>query len=127
MSTHPAYPHRPKRSAVFVASMVALVVGGGAILFTALWLVVNGSTDSGRGAAEDMCEKFVSDRLKSPGTADFPGASSVAQLAGGEYRVTGAVDSQNGFGALLRTDYVCTVRDMGGDRWRLVNLDLDDE
>lgn len=56
-------------------------------------------------ALTDACHDAVKEKLKSPGTAQF----------GGEFRresttpeLTGYVDSQNGFGALVRTTWVCT-------------------
>ena len=56
-------------------------------------------------ALTDACHTAVRDRLKSPGTAQF----------GGEFRresttpeLTGYVDSQNGFGALVRATWGCT-------------------
>lgn len=56
-------------------------------------------------ALKDACHGAVKDRLKSPATAQF----------GGEFRresttpeLTGYVDSQNGFGALVRSTWVCT-------------------
>lgn len=83
--------------------------------------------DGGGGSmAEVMCENFVTDRLKAPSTADFPGADAVDDLGDDEYQVTASVDSENGFGAMIRTDYVCTIRYAGGDEWQLVSLNIDE-
>lgn len=82
------------------------------------------SDSSDEIAAEAMCEQFVTERLKAPATADFPGADSVVVTGDNQYEVTASVDSENGFGAQIRTDYVCVVHDNGGDRWTLVSLDL---
>jgi hypothetical protein len=82
-------------------------------------------TDSG-GMAEVMCEEFVTERLKAPSSAEFPGADLVEPLGGDQYQVTAAVDSQNGFGAMIRTGYVCTIQNTGGDEWTLVSLDMDE-
>lgn len=83
--------------------------------------------DGGGGSmAEVMCENFVTDRLKAPSTADFPGADSVDELGSDEYEVTASVDSENGFGAMIRTDYVCTIRYSGDDKWTLVSLDINE-
>lgn len=67
-----------------------------------------------------MCEEFVSDRLKSPGSAEF-GRASATSAGAGTWRVRGAVDSENGFGAMMRTDYVCVVS-ADGDTWTLEDL-----
>jgi hypothetical protein len=75
--------------------------------------------------AWDMCSEFVRDRLKAPKTADFAEygnrGTSVAK-SGTTYSVNGYVDSENSFGADIRTQYTCTVTPVGGKRWRLVDL-----
>lgn len=70
--------------------------------------------------AQVVCEDFVEDRLKSPSTADF----SETEVTGvePEFTVTGAVDSENSFGAAIRNTYSCTVMYTGNDNWRLVEL-----
>jgi len=40
------------------------------------------------------------------------------------YKVIASVDSENGFRAKIRTDYVCTVIDVGNDKWNLISLDI---
>lgn len=100
--------------AVAVVSCVASNMGGGG----------GGSGDSG-GMAEIMCEEYVTDQLTSPASAQFPGAESIEPLDNHQYRVTASVDSQNGYGALIHTDYVCTIQDSLDGGWRLMSLDLD--
>jgi hypothetical protein len=73
-----------------------------------------------------VCQEFVKDYggLKAPGSAQFPAYSdshvtvqAVPNLRGVAstkkrpiYRVTGIVDAENSFGALLRLTFSCTVR-----------------
>lgn len=60
---------------------------------------------------------FVKDKLKSPSTADFePLFKSVVKKNGSIYTVTGKVDSQNGFGALITSTYSVriNVKEEGG-------------
>jgi hypothetical protein len=73
-----------------------------------------------------VCRDFVRERLKAPSTAVFPrqATDSAVRLADGSVSVRAAVDSQNGFGAQIRTRYACTVRPSGGNRWTLAALDL---
>jgi hypothetical protein len=61
-------------------------------------------------AAAIACEDVVEKQLKSPASAEF---SSVA-TGGGPWTVQGTVDSQNSFGALVRTTYECTVTIVDG-------------
>lgn len=79
-----------------------------------------------------MCQSFVTDRLKAPRTAEFATYSEalIERLNDDDYdrrpfRVTAYVDAQNAFGALLRQQYICTVRPpLKDDPWLLVNLEM---
>lgn len=79
--------------------------------------------------AWSMAEQFITDRLKSPSTADFGSVSGgtyqdpttcVTKLDGGDYLVRGWVDSQNAFGATVRVNFVAKLREQAGGKWRLV-------
>ena len=84
------------------------------------------SSDASPGLAFVMCKDFVKDRLKAPATATFrnfyddDGEVSVTGSGDGPYRVVSTVDSENGFGAKIRSRFSCTVTHTpGGDNWRL--------
>lgn len=62
--------------------------------------------------AQVSCESAVKQLLKSPSTAEFSGWIRVLN-SDGTYTVTGNVDAQNSFGAMLRSSFSCTVRDKG--------------
>lgn len=77
--------------------------------------------------ARVMIEDFVKRRLGSPGTVKFPGLFSgdrreVEELSGGRYRLRSYVDSQNAFGALIRTSFEAVVREGAGGAWDLESL-----
>ena len=76
-----------------------------------------------------MCEQFVTDRLKSPATAVFPtygdDGTQTDKLGSVQFRAKAFVDSQNGFGANVRTHYTCTVSNTGGNNWHLDDLTTD--
>jgi len=64
--------------------------------------------------AYNYAEDFVKQRLKSPDSAKFPGIwdgkrDHVTKLGNREYRINSYVDSQNGFGAMLRTNWSCII------------------
>lgn len=64
------------------------------------------------------CRSKVKEFLKSPGTATFGGEITAGTGGVGQrYTVTGWVDSQNGFGALVRNRYGC-VAFRGETGWR---------
>jgi len=70
---------------------------------------------------------FVRARLKAPATADFPysGDASITEGPIGTFTVIAYVDSENSFGATLRTNWACTVSYSGGALpWHLVSLDI---
>lgn len=55
---------------------------------------------------------MVKDNLKSPSTAKFCNTATemtAKNLGGSKWRVTGWVDSQNSFGATVRSDFVVTL------------------
>ena len=66
---------------------------------------------------------FVEKRLKSPGSADFPfgGHRHVKSLGGGRYSFDSYVDSQNSFGAKLRTHFEGVIRKVPSG-WELEHL-----
>lgn len=79
-------------------------------------------------AAYIMAERFVKERLKSPSTAKFPGRSVTKnQIIKGEdnqYIISSYVDSQNSFGATIRTNFMVIVKQVDKDNWRLVDIEF---
>jgi hypothetical protein len=81
-------------------------------------------------SAFNVCQDFVEDRLKAPGTASYPnffeddGEVVVTGSGDGPYTVRSHVDAENSFGAELRLPFTCEVRKGSGDNWRLIDLDL---
>jgi hypothetical protein len=84
--------------------------------------------DNARVATAVLCERDVTNRLMSPGTADYPfgHVSTVTKTQEGHYQLESYVDSQNRMGALVRTRFVCVVsgagRDVSGYRIQRVTL-----
>lgn len=75
------------------------------------------SPEDPSGDAKRVCqEEFIPKRLKAPKTAEFSGVT-VTETAG-TYTVTGSVDAQNTFGALVRSSFTCVVHS-SGDNWVL--------
>jgi len=68
------------------------------------------SADDREQAAYDACVEAATDRLKAPATAEFADREDVdVTVSGSTYTVVGDVDSENGFGALIRNTYTCEV------------------
>lgn len=75
-----------------------------------------------------MAKKLMENQLKAPATAEFAGYadSKVKQVASDVWEVTSFVDSQNGFGALIRTRYKMTmVVDRQTETWKVVTLETE--
>jgi hypothetical protein len=93
---------------------VLLVFMGLAILGVGGQQTATRSTiDKNPYAGWSACQRAVTDRLKAPSTAKFiepkisPGPSPDQRM------IFAAVDSQNSFGAMLRTQFICEVRRVG--------------
>lgn len=104
---------------VWVGTLVAIsvaVVGG--LFAVDHWR--GGSTDDQSGYVKVACRDWVKDRLTSPATAKFSGES--VSRTGNTYVVTGSVDSQNSFGAMIRNGYQCEAINDGSGSSSLVSL-----
>jgi len=87
--------------------------------------------DERRSYAVIFAEKAIKERLRAPRTAKFSGIldTRVGRLANGgenDWVVQGYVDSQNGFGAMIRSDYQVVVQFVDGrsDQYRIVRADI---
>jgi hypothetical protein len=71
-------------------------------------------------------QKCVEQQLKSPSTAEFPYGEieGVSQLSGNTYIINSYVDSQNGFGAMIRTNYRCQVTLTSKDDYTCDSVEL---
>ncbi len=69
------------------------------------------------------CHREVEARLKSPGSAKYS-AEIPEQKTENVWTVLGTVDSENGFGALLRTSFLCDAIHDGGEKWRINDVTL---
>jgi hypothetical protein len=66
-----------------------------------------------RSLAYHYAKDFVKKQLKSPSTAEFPGIfekdGHIVELGNDSYKIVSWVDSQNGFGATIRSKFSCTI------------------
>ena len=81
-------------------------------------------SDSSSSSSEDLlaynyAEDFVKQKLKSPSTAKFAGLfekrDHITKVGDREYRIRSYVDSQNGFGATIRSNWSCTIKFVGNN------------
>lgn len=75
-----------------------------------------------------ISQNFVEQRLKAPSTAKFPlGVYEATKDSEGNFVIKSYVDSQNAFGAMIRTTYLVTIKHKGGDwanpnNWELISI-----
>lgn len=107
-----------KRVGCFVTGCLALVG-----LLAVLW-VIGSLVDSKPTPGSDKLgaflasQDFVKRELRAPSTAKFSDfdEARVSSTGGDSYTVAGWVDAQNGFGAMIRNDFVCKLHKVG-DTW----------
>ena len=72
-----------------------------------------------------ITQDFVEANLKCPRTAKWPWISYskvTVHLGNGCYQISSYLDAQNGFGAMVRINFVCVVEHISGSNWRLIKL-----
>lgn len=73
-----------------------------------------------------MIQPAVKARLRAPSRAEFPWFSrvKVTEEAGCVYGVAGYVDAANGFGAMVRTAFVGSIRGYDDGTWQVQKVTL---
>lgn len=104
----PAWP-----KALFAVLAVLVVLGVAALVFIALRPADSNRTTNNSSAQISACREKVKQSLKAPATAQFSQEAVSRQPTGSFWEVNGVVDAQNGFGALIRNRYKCTVTGEG--------------
>ncbi len=107
-----------KKKPSAAVQLIGLFIGMGivfALLSSREEPVANASECWGNDKSDSIfyAEEAVKKRLRSPSTAKFPWqAPDIAPIDGQKcsWRVTGYVDSQNGFGAMVRSHYSVDVK-----------------
>lgn len=84
--------------------------------------------NTAQAMAKTLCEDRVEKSLRSPSTADFPFFSQAIYDGNRRATLASYVDAQNGFGATIRTNFVCVVEYNGGgapsefENWKIVDF-----
>lgn len=73
-------------------------------------------------------KQLIKYKLKSPSTAEFPSSleAQVVGIGANSFIISSYVDSQNSYGALIRTYYEAEIRYNGNDGVQLVNYEFKD-
>ena len=68
---------------------------------------------------------YVENALKSPRTAKFPwDYSEFVTRNGTTYMINSYVDAENSFGAMIRTYYKATVKEVSEDNWTMISFEF---
>ncbi len=78
---------------------------------------------SNKSMAKIMARDFVKQLLKSPTSAEFDNEKTW-YLKDSVFMVKGTVDSQNSFGAILRANYECKVKQVDKNNWIVLDRNL---
>lgn len=109
-------PPKPKLR-WFGIGCLGIVILVAAVVIVSILVSTNSGRDNttSRGIeARGYCEDAIRDRLKAPSTAEFESNYS----GSGPVIVTGTVDAENSFGAMVRNTFQCTVT-FTGDTYRI--------
>ena len=74
------------------------------------------SSDDEKGILWGCAKDAVRQSLKTPSTAEFPfsyASAEIQDLGNGNYVVKSYVDAQNGFGAMIRSNFTVTIKKVG--------------
>lgn len=128
---YPIYLPRQKINLRKIIYHIFQILGGFVLLFvgfTVIAILQSGSTgestprDQAQIAVSEsdanimsitLCEMRARETLKAPRSAKFPWVKK-ASFDGSLAILKSYVDAQNSFGAMIRTNYICTLRYKGG-------------
>lgn len=122
---------------IYVTVVFMFVLGGAMLLINSserrdaeAKRAVAWETEDNSLTAYVMMQEFVKEQLVSPDSAKFPlsyksdpDVSVRKEGSSRVYRISGYVDSQNMFGAMVRTWYSGAVEQMDKTRWELESLE----
>jgi hypothetical protein len=91
---------------VFILTVVVVSIIGG---LSSCGKTPSTNSNNTRFEAVAQCEARVSSMLKAPSTAKFDSQARSSATSTSAWAVTGTVDSENSFGAMLRSNFSCTV------------------
>jgi TPR repeat protein len=78
--------------------------------------------------AYTMATQLVAQHLKSPTTAKFSSFQETgAEKAGEIWRLSGFVDSQNSFGAMMRSKWYAAIQNKSGDEWSALYIRIGED
>ena len=113
-------------SAIVILAGCIIIATSGTEIKKGANLKLNGSGIN-HYEAYSYAKDFITPKLKSPSSASFASygeqSNHVTYMGNNEYRINSYVDSQNSFGATIRTKFSCDIK-VVGDKVQMHNLVL---
>lgn len=133
-------PHCNKKMSLWSAWVIILVAGVSVLMIIIMVMSSSGSFNKSKSIAEEnkavghdnigVCveaQMQLKNYLKSPSTAEFPSCSnfSIQKQENDTFIVSSYVDSQNGFGATIRSNWTMKYHYLGEGQIFIDSLILD--
>lgn len=85
--------------------------------------------DEDKSKAYFLCTELIKNRLKTPSVAKFNTFANLqpdesVSYEGGYYKVIGTVDSQNSYGAMLRSKFYCSLYKDAAGNWHTKDAEV---
>jgi hypothetical protein len=125
-------PSRNKAKNIITIGIIFIVVAGIGLFVEDLFKPEPADawkTKNNRTMAYTMMQEFVKRNLVSPASAKFQWITEpdcIIEKDGFDYSVSSWVDSQNAFGAMIRTRFSGVVRQIDKDNWELLALEFEE-
>lgn len=129
-----ADPKQAKNVLIGIGAVISICV----IAFCVIWFLGSALFPSTpkdhKTMAYIQCQLHVEDMLKSPASAKFPSSldTNIHDMGNNTFEIRSYVDSQNSFGAMIRTNFFCKIQYTGNEKdddansklWNLLQLDF---
>jgi hypothetical protein len=110
--------------------LIGIIIGAPILIFDAMGGTHTPTDRDLSSMAYVQAKNYVKMVLKAPASADFPFMGQGEEIKENLYLVDSYVDSQNSFGAMLRSEYSISLEYQGGDpadqnSWKVIGFVLD--
>ena len=118
------YDHCRDRKKIisFIICLIIVLAFAGLAIFLSNKLQSKGPQEFDQFDMQTIAEKEVEERLKAPSTAKFD--NIIVTEDKGVWVITGTVDAQNSFGAMIRNRFRVEIKDNGYPNYTVVSVEI---
>jgi hypothetical protein len=135
MTDKPKEAHTASDTKRFLKVFIPIILAVVAIMLTAIFCPLCGDSSGSQAKEKEEFDELdawvaaqleVERNLKAPSTAKFPYGYKdyVKRTDSNEFFIQSYVDSENTFGAMIRTNFRCYVTHLGEGRYKVEDLNL---